>query len=111
MVRAGVAFKIRRRLRKCLYGRADSAASACQTRWFPALLALWSDVQSNYRLGGFGEEDSFAKTCQRLDSSRDGSLSGHLSDLEMGKREIGLLMLQVIAKGLDSTMESLLRGL
>jgi transcriptional regulator with XRE-family HTH domain len=36
---------------------------------------------------------------------------GHLSDLEMGKREIGLLMLQVIAKGLDTTMEMLLKGL
>jgi transcriptional regulator with XRE-family HTH domain len=36
---------------------------------------------------------------------------GHLSDLEKGKREIGLLMLQVIAKGLDTTMERLLKGL
>jgi transcriptional regulator with XRE-family HTH domain len=36
---------------------------------------------------------------------------GHLSDLEKGKREIGLLMLQVIARGLDTTMEKLLRGL
>ena len=35
---------------------------------------------------------------------------GHLSDLESGKREIGLLMLQVIAKGLDTTMERLLKG-
>jgi transcriptional regulator with XRE-family HTH domain len=36
---------------------------------------------------------------------------GHLSDLEMGKREIGLLMLQVIARGLDTTMARLLKGL
>lgn len=36
---------------------------------------------------------------------------GHLSDLEEGKREIGLLMLQVIARGLDTTMERLLKGL
>jgi transcriptional regulator with XRE-family HTH domain len=35
----------------------------------------------------------------------------HLSDLETGKREIGLLMLQVIARGLDTTMARLLRGL
>ncbi len=35
----------------------------------------------------------------------------HLSDLERGKREIGLLMLQVIAKGLDTTMDRLLKGL
>ena len=36
---------------------------------------------------------------------------GHLSDLEMGKREAGILMLQVIAKGLDTTMVKLLKGL
>lgn len=30
----------------------------------------------------------------------------HLSDLEMGKREIGLLMLQAIARGLDTMMGS-----
>jgi transcriptional regulator with XRE-family HTH domain len=36
---------------------------------------------------------------------------GHLSDLEMGKREIGLLMLQVIARGFDTTMAELLKGL
>jgi transcriptional regulator with XRE-family HTH domain len=36
---------------------------------------------------------------------------GHLSDLESGKREVGLLMLQVIAKGLDTTMSKLLQGL
>jgi transcriptional regulator with XRE-family HTH domain len=35
----------------------------------------------------------------------------HLSDLERGKREIGLLMLQVIARGLDTTMDKLLKGL
>jgi transcriptional regulator with XRE-family HTH domain len=40
-----------------------------------------------------------------------GTNRGHLSDLEMGKREIGLLMLQVIARGLDTTMEKLLKGL
>lgn len=36
---------------------------------------------------------------------------GHLSDIERGKREIGLLMLQVIAKGLDTTMDKMLKGL
>jgi transcriptional regulator with XRE-family HTH domain len=36
---------------------------------------------------------------------------GHLSDIERGKREIGLLMLQVIAKGLDTTMDKLVKGL
>ena len=34
---------------------------------------------------------------------------GHLSDLEAGKREIGILMLQVIAKGLDTTMAKLVQ--
>jgi len=36
---------------------------------------------------------------------------GHLSDLETGKREDGLLTLQVIAKGLETTMQSLLKRL
>jgi transcriptional regulator with XRE-family HTH domain len=36
---------------------------------------------------------------------------GHLSDLERGRREIGLLMLQTIARGLDTTMAAILRGL
>jgi transcriptional regulator with XRE-family HTH domain len=36
---------------------------------------------------------------------------GHLSDLEKGKREICLLTLQVIANGLDTTMDRLLKGL
>lgn len=36
---------------------------------------------------------------------------GHLSDIERGKREAGLITLQVIARGLDTTMASLLKGL
>ena len=36
---------------------------------------------------------------------------GHLSDLEAGKREVGILMLQVIAAGLETTMAKLLSGL
>jgi len=36
---------------------------------------------------------------------------GHLSDIERGKREVGIITLQVIARGLDTTMSSLLRGL
>lgn len=36
---------------------------------------------------------------------------GHLSDLEAGKREVGLLMLQIIARGLGTTMAELLKGL
>lgn len=36
---------------------------------------------------------------------------GHLSDIERGKREAGIITLQVIARGLDTTMSNLLRGL
>ena len=36
---------------------------------------------------------------------------GHLSDIESGKREAGIITLQVIARGLDTTMANLLKGL
>jgi transcriptional regulator with XRE-family HTH domain len=36
---------------------------------------------------------------------------GHLSDVERGKREVGLITLQDLARGLDTTMSNLLRGL
>lgn len=36
---------------------------------------------------------------------------GHLSDVERGKREVGIITLQVIARGLDTTMANLLKGL
>lgn len=36
---------------------------------------------------------------------------GHLSDIELGKREPGLLILQSIAQGLETTMARLLKGL
>jgi transcriptional regulator with XRE-family HTH domain len=36
---------------------------------------------------------------------------GHISDIERGKREAGIITLQVIAKGLDTTMSNLLTGL
>jgi transcriptional regulator with XRE-family HTH domain len=36
---------------------------------------------------------------------------GHISDIERGKREVGLITLQVIATGLDTTMAILLKGL
>jgi len=36
---------------------------------------------------------------------------GHISDIELGKREVGIITLQVIARGLDTTMARLLRGL
>ena len=36
---------------------------------------------------------------------------GHISDVEQGKREVGVITLQVIARGLDTTMAKLLKGL
>jgi transcriptional regulator with XRE-family HTH domain len=36
---------------------------------------------------------------------------GHISDIERGKREAGIITLQVIATGLDTTMAKLLKGL
>jgi len=36
---------------------------------------------------------------------------GHISDIELGKREVGIITLQVIARGLNITMETLLRDL
>lgn len=36
---------------------------------------------------------------------------GHLSEIEMGKRAPGLITLQILARGLDTTMSRLLRGL
>ena len=36
---------------------------------------------------------------------------GHISDIERGKREAGIITLQVIAVGLETTMSKLLCGL
>ena len=36
---------------------------------------------------------------------------GHLSDIERGKREAGIITLQIIARGLETTMAKLLKGL
>jgi transcriptional regulator with XRE-family HTH domain len=36
---------------------------------------------------------------------------GHISDIERGKREAGIITLQVIAAGLGTTMSRLLSGL
>ena len=36
---------------------------------------------------------------------------GHISDIEQGKREVGIITLQVIARGLGTTMSELLHGL
>jgi XRE family transcriptional regulator, regulator of sulfur utilization len=36
---------------------------------------------------------------------------GHLSDIERGKREAGIITLQIIARGLKTTMSRLLKSL
>ena len=36
---------------------------------------------------------------------------GHILDIERGKREVGIITLQIIATGLDTTMAKLLKGL
>jgi transcriptional regulator with XRE-family HTH domain len=36
---------------------------------------------------------------------------GHISDIEQGKREAGLITLQIIASGLGTTMAKLLKDL
>jgi transcriptional regulator with XRE-family HTH domain len=36
---------------------------------------------------------------------------GHISDIEQGKREAGIITLQVIARGLGTTMSEILGGL
>lgn len=36
---------------------------------------------------------------------------GHISDIERGKREVGIITLQIIATGLETTMANLLKGL
>jgi len=35
----------------------------------------------------------------------------HISDIEQGKREVGLITLQILAKGLNVRMSELLKGL
>lgn len=36
---------------------------------------------------------------------------GHISDIELGKREAGLITLQIIARGLGTTMSEILKDL
>jgi transcriptional regulator with XRE-family HTH domain len=44
-------------------------------------------------------------------ASHSGLSRGHISEIEHGKREPGLFMLQTIAAGLDISMSALLKGL
>jgi transcriptional regulator with XRE-family HTH domain len=65
-------------------------------------------VQLGKRIRGLRKKKGWTQTemAAYLDMNR-----GHLSDIERGKREVGIITLQVIARGLDTTMAKLLRGL
>lgn len=66
------------------------------------LLALGRRIQTARKKRGWTQTDMAV----HLDMNR-----GHISDLEQGKREVGLLTLQIIARGLETTMAKLLSGL
>jgi len=66
------------------------------------LIQLGGRIKRLRRKKGYTQTD----LAVHLDMNR-----GHLSDIERGKREVGIITLQVLAKGLDTTMSSLLRGL
>jgi transcriptional regulator with XRE-family HTH domain len=66
------------------------------------LVQLGKRIQRLRKKKGWTQTDMAAY----LDMNR-----GHLSDIERGKREVGIITLQIIARGLDTTMASLLRGL
>jgi len=66
------------------------------------LVQLGRRVRAHRRKKGWTQTDMAVN----LDMNR-----GHISDIELGKREVGIITLQLIARGLDTTMESLLKGL
>ena len=65
-------------------------------------------VQLGQRIQSLRKDKGWTQTdlAVHLDMNR-----GHSSDVEQGKREVGVITLQVIARGLDTTMAKLLKGL
>ena len=65
-------------------------------------------VQLGKRIQLFRKRKGWTQTdmAVTLDMNR-----GHISDIEQGKREVGIITLQVIARGLGTTMSELLRRL
>jgi transcriptional regulator with XRE-family HTH domain len=65
-------------------------------------------VQLGKRIQILRKEKGWTQTdlAVHLDMNR-----GHLSDIERGKREVGIITLQVIARGLNTTMAKLLKSL
>lgn len=66
------------------------------------LVHLGKRIQALRKARGWTQTD----LAVHLDMNR-----GHISDIERGKREVGIITLQVIARGLDTTMAKLLRDL
>jgi XRE family aerobic/anaerobic benzoate catabolism transcriptional regulator len=66
------------------------------------LLQLGKRIQALRKKKGLTQTD----LAVHLDMNR-----GHISDIERGKREAGIITLQVIARGLETTMAKLLKGL
>jgi transcriptional regulator with XRE-family HTH domain len=66
------------------------------------LVRLGKRIQALRKAKGWTQTD----LAVHLDMNR-----GHISDIERGKREVGIITLQVIARGLDTTMAQLLKGL
>ena len=66
------------------------------------LVQLGKRIQALRRAKGWTQTDMAV----HLDMNR-----GHISDIEQGKREAGIITLQVIARGLETTMAELLKGL
>jgi transcriptional regulator with XRE-family HTH domain len=66
------------------------------------LIKLGKRIQALRKRKGWAQTDKAAY----LDMNR-----GHISDIERGKREVGIITLQIIATGLDTTMANLVKGL
>jgi transcriptional regulator with XRE-family HTH domain len=66
------------------------------------LVKLGKRIQALRKKKGWTQTDMAAY----LDMNR-----GHISDIERGKREVGIITLQIIARGLDTTMANLMKGL
>jgi transcriptional regulator with XRE-family HTH domain len=66
------------------------------------LVKLGRRIQALRKQKGWTQTDMAAY----LDMNR-----GHISDIERGKREVGIITLQIIATGLDTTMANLMKGL
>lgn len=81
----------------------NNADDVCMSRGNHALLVrLGERIKRLRKRKGLTQTDLTV----HLDMNR-----GHLSDIERGKREVGIITLQVIARGLNTTMSNLLRGL